>query len=64
MTKKIQLKEERVFHALIQMICRGETHITRYKVANEVSGVPRSTVYEIFQKYSNKETKCLQLQNQ
>lgn len=55
MSSKIQIKEERVFHALIQMICRGEKNITRYKVANEVSGVPRSTVYEIFQKYSNKE---------
>lgn len=58
MSSKIQIKEERVFHALIQMICRGEKNITRYKVANEVSGVPRSTVYEIFQKYSNKENQC------
>lgn len=62
MTQKIQLKEEKVFHALIQMICRGETHITRYKVANEVSDVPRTTVYEIFQKY-NKGKQCL-IQNQ
>lgn len=61
MTQTIQSNEEKVFHVIAQLICSGDRHITRYKIANMVPSVSRPTVYNILNKY--KEKQC-QLQNQ
>ncbi|ADR33991.1 hypothetical protein Sulku_1328 [Sulfuricurvum kujiense DSM 16994] len=44
--------QEKVFYAIAQLLQKGEKNITRYKVANMVSSVDRSTVYIIIKKYS------------
>ncbi len=46
----ITKNQEKVFFAISQLLKNGEKNITRYKIAN-VSGVNRTTVYEILNKF-------------
>lgn len=44
--------QEKVFYAIAQLIQNGDKNITRYKVANMVPSVSRSTVYNIINAYA------------